>query len=82
MSFLRLGGEEKNSQAKFQAAEKLLLGKEKKNPFTMLTICLHLVYCWECPCVLINHAYTSILITPYVAALSWTQKLTFLFLFL
>lgn len=36
----------------------------------MLTICLHLVYCPECQFVLINHAYTSILITPYVAALS------------
>jgi hypothetical protein len=36
----------------------------------MLTICLHLVYCCECPHVLINHAYTSILITPCVAALS------------
>lgn len=34
MSFLRLDGEEKNSQAKFQAAEKLLLGKgEEKKTF-------------------------------------------------
>lgn len=64
-------GEEKNSQAKFQAAEKLLLGKGgKKKTFSMLTICLCLVYCPECQFVLINHAYTSILITPYVAALS------------
>lgn len=72
MSFLRLDGEEKNSQAKFQAAEKLLLGKgeEKKNPSSMLTICLPLVYCPECQFMLINHAYTSILITPCVAALS------------
>lgn len=71
MKFFEICGEEENSQAKFQAAEKLLLGKGKKKiPSSMLTICLPLVYGAECQFVLINHAYTSILITPYVAALS------------
>lgn len=70
MKFFEICREEENSQAKFQAAEKLLLGKGGKIPSSMLTICLPLVYGVECQFVLINHAYTSILITPYVAALS------------
>lgn len=46
--FFKTWGQEKDSQAKFQATEKLLSGEEKKRErkaFSMLTICLHLVYC-------------------------------------
>lgn len=46
------------------------------------TIWLPLVYSTQCQPGLINHAYTSVLITPYVAAPTPTQKLTFLSLFL
>lgn len=39
-------GQEEDSQAKFQATEKLLSGeKKKRKAFSVLTICLHLVYC-------------------------------------
>lgn len=41
-----------------------------------------IVYCAHRQCVCINHAYTSILITPNVAAPSKTQEMTFLSLFL
>lgn len=41
-----------------------------------------LVYCAQRQCVRINHAYTSVLITPNVAAPSKTQEMTFLSLFL
>lgn len=61
-------GRKKNSQAKFQAAEKLLLGKGKKKTFCMLTICLHLVYCPSQFVLLIMlHKYLNY---SYVAALS------------
>lgn len=41
-----------------------------------------LVYRAQRQCVRINHAYTSVLITPNVAAPSKTQEMTFLSLFL
>lgn len=45
------------------------------------SVCL--VYCaQQHDCVRINHAYTSVLITPGVAAPSRTQELTFLSLLL
>lgn len=40
------------------------------------------IYRGQLQCVRINHAYTSVLITPKVAAPSKTQEMTFLSLFL
>ncbi len=41
-----------------------------------------LIYRGQRHCARINHAYTSVLITPKVAAPSKTQEMTFLSLFL
>lgn len=46
------------------------------------TIWLPCLLCTASVCVCINHAYTSVLITPNVAAPSKTQEMTFLSLFL
>lgn len=45
-------------------------------------VALFTVHCAQRQCVRINNAYTSVLITPNVAAPSKTQQMTFLSLFL
>lgn len=63
--FCKTGRGTKNKPT-FKALRNCFLGKI----LFILTIWLHLVYSTVCQFVLINHAYTSILITPCVAALS------------
>lgn len=73
ISFFPLGCVD-NESCKIVRGENKPTLKALKNCFLgkilfILTIWLHLVYSTVCQFVLINHAYTSILITPCVAAL-------------